>query len=357
MVKCQRSYKLKIYPNKGKAEAMRYAHGAFLKWCGHWSGKLLFNGNKRISTKGMGKIADQAQHRIRGVISALKASSEATGNKMNVPGTENLGMYAKISPSKAGGFDYWVQTQDLWNRGKPVKAPAKSHKALNKALESGWKLSGHCEVKRAGGEWYALVFLSKEVEKARPNPDFTGVDAGYRHSVATSEGHLGFRSDKVIRKARDSQRERYRQRTKHGQAQAPKGNKRKTQLKQLLDKEAQVIVRRSLRLGRSLAVESPKTLANLKSGKLHGWARNHLGARLKALARENSIWLMEINPAYSSQTCGECSERDAKSRVRGLFKCVKCGHTDNADVNAAKVLCQRGRTAVEAAFTRAKNLR
>ena len=29
--------------------------------------------------------------------------------------------------------------------------------------------------------------------------------------------------------------------------------------------------------------------------------------------------------------------------TRDLFRCVKCGHTEHADVNAAKVVLKRGR--------------
>ncbi len=46
--------------------------------------------------------------------------------------------------------------------------------------------------------------------------------------------------------------------------------------------------------------------------------------------------------AYSSQQCAQCGDRDKKNRKsQSEFLCLKCGHTDNADNNATKVIKQR----------------
>ena len=43
-----------------------------------------------------------------------------------------------------------------------------------------------------------------------------------------------------------------------------------------------------------------------------------------------------VHPAYTSQTCNECGAIDKANRLtQSNFKCVHCGHTGNADVNAA----------------------
>lgn len=44
----------------------------------------------------------------------------------------------------------------------------------------------------------------------------------------------------------------------------------------------------------------------------------------------------KINPAYTSQTCSKCGYMDAKNRVsQAVFRCQRCEHFTNADVNAA----------------------
>jgi len=38
----------------------------------------------------------------------------------------------------------------------------------------------------------------------------------------------------------------------------------------------------------------------------------------------------------SNQTCPCCGHVDRKSRLEEIFQCQSCGHTDNADINAAR---------------------
>jgi putative transposase len=53
--------------------------------------------------------------------------------------------------------------------------------------------------------------------------------------------------------------------------------------------------------------------------------------------------LVEVNPAYSSQTCHVCGTVDKSSREnQAEFVCRSCGHECHADVNAACVVLARG---------------
>jgi len=50
-----------------------------------------------------------------------------------------------------------------------------------------------------------------------------------------------------------------------------------------------------------------------------------------------------VNPAYTSRTCRLCGHESAENRKRqALFACVACGHTENADVHAAKNILAAG---------------
>jgi putative transposase len=53
--------------------------------------------------------------------------------------------------------------------------------------------------------------------------------------------------------------------------------------------------------------------------------------------------LIKVAPQFSSQTCAECGHVDAGNRLsQAEFHCLRCGHEDNADHNAARVIQQRG---------------
>ena len=52
--------------------------------------------------------------------------------------------------------------------------------------------------------------------------------------------------------------------------------------------------------------------------------------------------LVLVNPAYTSQRCHACGHTHADNRKGETFRCVYCGHTDHADVNAAKNILAAG---------------
>lgn len=55
--------------------------------------------------------------------------------------------------------------------------------------------------------------------------------------------------------------------------------------------------------------------------------------------------LIMVDPKHTSQECSECGHIDKENRkTQSKFKCVKCGHTENADFNASKNILKKGLT-------------
>ena len=53
--------------------------------------------------------------------------------------------------------------------------------------------------------------------------------------------------------------------------------------------------------------------------------------------------LILVPAHHSSQECSECGHTEAANRTdQETFLCQRCGHADNADLNAAKVIKKRG---------------
>ncbi len=51
----------------------------------------------------------------------------------------------------------------------------------------------------------------------------------------------------------------------------------------------------------------------------------------------------EVDPRYTSKTCSHCGEvRKEKPAVYRIFECLRCGHTEDRDTNAAKNIKERG---------------
>ena len=58
-------------------------------------------------------------------------------------------------------------------------------------------------------------------------------------------------------------------------------------------------------------------------------------------ARRNKL-VLSVPAHHSSQECAACGHIAAENRLsQAEFRCVACGHTDNADLNAARVLKKR----------------
>ena len=72
-----------------------------------------------------------------------------------------------------------------------------------------------------------------------------------------------------------------------------------------------------------------------------GWAE--IIEMLRRKARKAGIRFISVWPGRSSQTCSVCQAIDPLSRrSQANFTCTSCGHHENADTNASKVIAQRG---------------
>lgn len=64
-----------------------------------------------------------------------------------------------------------------------------------------------------------------------------------------------------------------------------------------------------------------------------------LRTRIQQKGRLYQCDVILVNPAYTSQTCSMCGYTDKRNRKsQAVFQCVRCGHTDNADHNAGRVI-------------------
>jgi predicted RNA-binding Zn-ribbon protein involved in translation (DUF1610 family) len=72
------------------------------------------------------------------------------------------------------------------------------------------------------------------------------------------------------------------------------------------------------------------------------WQVRYWLTRLEAACQDRNVSFRSVPAWWTSQTCPECGHRDQKNRVsQELFVCQRCGHTGNADVNAARNILAR----------------
>lgn len=73
----------------------------------------------------------------------------------------------------------------------------------------------------------------------------------------------------------------------------------------------------------------------MRRNMLNQWPFSQLQEFTAYKAAQNGVMTMMIDPAYTSQKCNHCGYVDARNRDHARFDCLRCGHSDNADHNAA----------------------
>ncbi len=68
-----------------------------------------------------------------------------------------------------------------------------------------------------------------------------------------------------------------------------------------------------------------------------------LGQRIKDKAAASGVQVIFVDPRFTSQQCHVCGHTDPGNRdSQAIFACVRCGHQDHADRNAALNILARG---------------
>jgi len=228
-------------------------------------------------------------------------------------------------------------------------------------------------VKREGTRWFVSV-RCVEVP-AEPLPSTArevGIDLGICALVATSDGELITkgryerraakelaRAQQSLQRKRSGSNRRRRAAETVGRARRKVANQRRDlhhQVSRYLVNGYDLIVVEDLRIGQMVRRPKPRSdgaggfLANgatAKSGlnrSIHdaGWAQlvTFLGYKAEDAGRQ----VVVVNPRYSSITCSVCGSCDQDNRrLQAEFRCQSCGHTAQADVNAARNILRAGR--------------
>jgi putative transposase len=228
-------------------------------------------------------------------------------------------------------------------------------------------------ISRKAGHWFASIAWRKEVPDPVPtNLPSVGLDRGVAVFAALSDGTKiePLNSFKTIRtKLAKAQRKLARkkkfganwkkQKAKITRLHRKAANARKDFLHkrstEIAENQGVVKIERlqvkNMSKSAKGTVEAPGRNVKAKSGLNRsildqGWSMFAMMLRYKLA--EHGGQLVEVDPRYTSQACAECGTIDKGNRLdQATFACLHCGHTDNADVNAARNIHQARALAVE----------
>ena len=209
-----------------------------------------------------------------------------------------------------------------------------------------------CALVRDGDQWFAVITCKVEIDSPARTTPIVAIDRGIAMLAATSDGEFVANPrylEGALAKLARAQRSVARK--KKGSKNRTKAKLRVTRIHRKVRRQrAHYLHVQSARLAKNHGVVVIENLNVAGMIQVGGGLGRNIGdvgwAMFAGMLRYKLAWsggtLVEVPAAYSSQTCGACGCVDARSRrSQSMFVCVGCGHSENADVNAAKVLLTR----------------
>ena len=179
------------------------------------------------------------------------------------------------------------------------------------------------------------IYFVKET-KLKPNQSIMGVDMGRNKIVTCSNGNV--ETTHVIGRTTKQTLERIAARKQNSQ-----GHRRS---RQELKNQINYSIKNNIPWNQlsHLVIED---LSEIKQGNRWGrknqfWRVGYAQQKIEHVCEENGVRLTRVNAAYTSQMCSNCGIRHKNNRHGEQFLCLSCGHTMDADVNAAINIRNRG---------------
>ena len=216
---------------------------------------------------------------------------------------------------------------------------------------------------RKHGKWYASISFKVQAPVPVDNEKILGVDRNVGQ-VTDSEGRIypvpstkkeETKTARLQRKAAkgqkgsDRRKRLYKMAGKHKSKSANIRRNHNHHVSKIIANMAGIIILEDLNTQGMMAsargtMENPGKNVKQKTG-LNRGIQGSNWYQLEKMIEYKAHKVLYVKPAYTSQTCYVCGHRSEKSRKsQAIFECVECGHSPNADVNAALNIRRMGLT-------------
>jgi putative transposase len=200
-------------------------------------------------------------------------------------------------------------------------------------------------------EWFLFTTVDVPDQKEREAIEWMGVDMGIVSIAETSDGARFAGSTVNSRRARNARLRRKLQKKATKSAKRLMRRRRRKERRFATDVNHQIskkIVGAAQRTESGIALEDLKGIrARVRASKkqrrsLHSWSFDQLQGFILYKAKRAGVPVQFVDPRNTSRSCPKCGCVDKRNRKsQAEFRCVACGHTDNADSNAAREISRR----------------
>jgi putative transposase len=239
--------------------------------------------------------------------------------------------------------NYWVKIPVASTHGG-IWMPIEPHEEIN----TDWSFGDSKIVKKEHGFEFHLS-VKKEVEEMSEYEGALGIDLGLRKLATATDVPLSKNSQTLCL---GSQIENYTDKYFYLRRKASNGYVRKRWDKKVSNKTEDLCHQ----ISRRIVDHAKEKNLFIVIGNLEGIQDQDLGRKmnrkltdfphwkLRNYIRYKAEWegikVVEVDEAYTSQTCSKCGEKG--NRHKGTFDCPRCGYETDADKNASQNIGKRG---------------
>lgn len=260
------------------------------------------------------------------------------------------GIVCSIVESESTKQESWLEIRGF--KGTPIYIPVEKTSFYSRSMSEGKE----CSVTQLHLDQDGKLVIHRVVQKdsapLRQDGKGIGIDWGLTSLVATSEGQLLGLSLYPWLKERDQELVKL-TRSLQRQGIKPRSSRRYKSLNRRIRQYVKNEVGRVLNQLASQDIKSitcedldfrGKGLSRRMRVIVSRAGRSAFKQKLADLTESHGIEVHSINPAYTSQQCSGCGLSVGKNRKGLSFRCIHCGKTLHADVNAARNILGRRST-------------
>jgi len=273
-------------------------------------------------------------------------------NKMKMPVHKGKRMYVSCTiadlneSEESTEFDAWLHIASVGDK-HILDLPIKYHKHFNKIASIGKRLNSYIITDK-----YVQFSFEVETPPKKEPVNCIGIDTGINALASLNNGiQIGTEIKLMIERIK---------RCEHGS----NGQKRaRRAIKQYIDECVKkvmsldpdlIVVERLKNLGNKTKLKA--RLSKSIRASIGAWNWRYWLKRLEQACEANRVSFRTVLPFNTSITCPKCGCIDRGNRSGTVFKCLKCNHEDNADVNAALNILERFLTGPYGACCKPKHL-
>ncbi len=291
----------------------------------------------------------RSEYRLGAQITILACRKVADSYYASIKKGEELTLH-EYRPRGAIAYDSRIYTfknnvVSLWTIGGRIKIPIQTKYSLSTGKELDLCYD------RTKNQFYLNISVDVPEEPKYTPQSYLGVDLGIVNIAATSDGIQVPGTDcERVRQWYQNRRQILQsvgtKSAKRRLKRLSKGERRfKKHVNHIVSKNLVALAKdtsRGIALEDLTGIRDRTTVRRPQRDRHSKWAFAQLRTFIDYKAAISGVPVVYVDPAYTSRTCSACGYSHKNNRkTRDTFSCIACGHTEPADINAAKNIAFR----------------